>query len=238
MAHPVRNHQRQSRHMTPAQRASFIRKHTLVDRPALLPEISLHLASSLLPLWQESEAIWEEVGAPPPFWAFAWAGGQALARWILDNPGQVAGRSLLDFGAGSGVVAIAAAKAGAAPVVAVDIDPMAAAAMALNAALNKVELEIVTQDLIGRTDGAWEIVAAGDICYEQPMSDRALTWLQALAAKGVTVLLGDPQRTYLPKYGLEKLAGYSVKTPREIEDSDLRNAAVWRMLLPAVSRDT
>ena len=216
--------------MTPAERGSFIRQHTRLERTPLVPEIELHLASEALPLWQASEEELETIGLPPPFWAFAWAGGQALARWILDSPEMVKGRRVLDFGAGSGLVAIAAARAGAAEVTAADIDPFAAVAIAVNAAHNQVAVTVLVDDLIGRLDGGWQVVLAGDICYERPMAERAFAWLQALAAMGILVLLGDPKRTYLPKSGLEPLARYSVQTSRELEDSDLRNAIVWRVL--------
>lgn len=216
--------------MTPAERKAFVREHTQVERAPLVPEVPLLLASEVLPLWQATEEELHAWGLPPPFWAFAWAGGQALARWILDNPQEVVGKRVLDFGAGSGLVAIAAAKAGAAEVTAVDIDPFAAAAIELNAALNKVELSILTEDLIGRLEGGWEVLLAGDICYEKLMAERAFSWLQQLAGRGCRVLLGDPQRTYLPRSGLELLARYSVKTSRELEDSDIRNGAVWRVV--------
>lgn len=219
--------------MTPAERCSFIRKHTRIERTPLVPEIELHLASEALPLWQASEEELQTIGLPPPFWAFAWAGGQALARWVLDEPASVQGRRVLDFGAGSGLVAIAAARAGAASVTAVDVDPFAAAAIELNATHNQVAVTVVIEDLIGRLDGGWQVVLAGDICYERPMAERAFAWLQALAAMDTLVLLGDPKRTYLPKKGLEPLARYSVKTSRELEDSDLRNAIVWRVLPPS-----
>ncbi|HLS68257.1 MAG TPA: 50S ribosomal protein L11 methyltransferase [Kiloniellales bacterium] len=221
--------------MTPAERGSFIRKHTKVEHTPLVPEIALHLASEALPLWQATEEELEAIGLPPPFWAFAWAGGQALARWVLDRPETVMGKRVLDFGAGSGLVAIAAAKAGAALVTAADIDPFAAAAMELNAAQNRVEINILTDDLIGCLDGGWQVVLAGDVCYERPMAERAFAWLQALTGQGAVVLLGDPQRTYLPKVGLESLVRYSVETTRELEDSDLRNAHVWRVLPPSVT---
>lgn len=213
---------------------AFVLANTVVDTPALLPELRLHLASEVVPLWQASEIALEAAGVPPPFWAFAWAGGQGLARYILDHPEIVKGRSVLDFASGSGLVAIAARKAGAGPVTANDIDPFALAAIALNAAVNDVELQIVADDLVGRIDPAWAVVLAGDICYEQAPAARFFFWLQALAAEGVLVLLGDPGRSYLPKVGLERVTSYAVATTREVEDSDLRNAVVWRVL-PAKS---
>jgi predicted nicotinamide N-methyase len=208
--------------------AAFIRANTAVEAPRLVPEIALHLASEITPIWEATEASLERAGLPPPYWAFAWAGGQALARYLLDHPDQVRGRTVLDFGAGSGLVAIAAAKAGAARVVAADIDHFAAAAIGLNAALNDATIELVTDDIIGRTDG-FDAVLVGDMCYERPLADRVEAWLRALAARGVDVLIGDPGRTYFPKSGVERIARYSVVTTREIEDTDLRMTGVWRI---------
>jgi predicted nicotinamide N-methyase len=208
--------------------AAFIRANTAVEAPRLVPEIALHLASEITPIWEATEASLERAGLPPPYWAFAWAGGQALARYLLDHPDQVRGRTVLDFGAGSGLVAIAAAKAGAAHVAAADIDHFAAAAIGLNAALNDATIELVTDDIIGRTDG-FDAVLVGDMCYERPLADRVEAWLRALAARGVDVLIGDPGRTYFPKSGVERIARYSVVTTREIEDTDLRMTGVWRI---------
>ena len=209
---------------------TFVRDNTAVERPPLVPEIALHLASEVVPLWQSTEKELAESGLPPPFWAFAWAGGQALARYLLDHPAQVAGRRVLDFAAGSGIQGIAALKAGAAAVEAAEIDRFAAAALGLNAALNGVMLTVVEADLIGRPNPGWEVVLAGDVCYEQPTAGRIEDWLRRLAAEGALVLMGDPGRSYLPGEGLERLAAYSVKTSRELEDTDLRNAVVWRVL--------
>jgi len=209
--------------------ATFIRNSTAPERPPLVPEIELFLASEIVPLWQATEADLSELGLPPPYWAFAWAGGQALARYLLDNPEIVAGRRVLDFASGSGLAAIAAALAGAAEVTASDIDPFALAAIRLNAAHNRVTIDATQEDLIGRRD-AWDIVLAGDICYEKPLADRVAAWLRDLAAGGTPVLLGDPGRTYLPKNGLEWVVRYAVRTTRELEDTDVRNAVVWRVL--------
>jgi predicted nicotinamide N-methyase len=213
----------------PADPAAFIRANTRLAAPRLIPEIRLHQADRLLPLWRATEPDLEALGLPPPYWAFAWAGGQALARFLLDRPETVAGKTVLDFGAGSGLAAIAAAKAGAARVIAADIDAFARAAIALNAAANGVRLEISAADAIGTDDPAWQAVIAGDVCYEQPMAARAEAWLRRLARRAL-VLIGDPERTYFPQGGLERLARYRVPTTTEIEDSDLRNAAVWRVL--------
>jgi predicted nicotinamide N-methyase len=210
--------------------AAFIRANTRLEAPPLVPEIELRLASELVPLWQASEAELERQGVPPPYWAFAWAGGQALARYLLDNAQLVRGRAVLDFGAGSGLQGLAAARAGAARVLALDIDPFACAAIRLNAAANALAVEVGSADLIDDPCVAFDLILAGDVCYERPMAGRVERWLKALAAAGKTVLLGDPGRTYLPREGLERVTGYAVKTTREIEDSDLRNAVVWRVL--------
>lgn len=206
----------------------FIRANTAVASPPLLPELKLHLATEVVPLWQMTEAELEATDLPPPYWAFAWAGGQALARYILDNSNIVAGKRILDFGSGSGLVAIAAAQAGAAEVIAAEIDPFATAAIELNAALNGVAIQALIEDLIGRS-GPWDVILAADVCYERPTAERIEYWLKTLAGEGKLVLVGDPGRLYLPKQGLERLATYSVQTTRELEDADLRRTSVWRM---------
>ncbi|WP_200808543.1 class I SAM-dependent methyltransferase [Tistlia consotensis] len=215
--------------MAAADPESFVRSQTAIEAPSLIPELRLHLATEVIPLWQATEADLEAIGLPPPYWAFAWAGGQGLARYLLDQPEVVAGRRVLDFAAGSGVAGLAAARAGAAAVEASEIDAFALAALKLNAALNGLALTVRSDDLVGRDEG-WAVVLAGDVCYERPMAERVFAWLRSLAARGALVLLGDPGRTYLPKAGLERITAYGVRTSRELEDSDLRNAVVWRVL--------
>jgi predicted nicotinamide N-methyase len=210
-------------------RAAFIRANTRPSAPRLIPEIVLHQADTLFPLWRATEPELTAMGLPPPYWAFAWAGGQALARYLLDRPETVAGKTVLDFGAGSGVGAIAAAKAGAARVIAAEVDAFAREAITLNAAANGVAVELASADLIETDDPAWQVVIAGDVCYEQPMAGRVESWLRALARR-VPVLIGDPKRSYFPAEGLALLARYTVPTTTEIEDSDLRAAAVWQVL--------
>ena len=210
--------------------ADFVRRNTAVTAPPLVPEIRLHLATEVTPIWQATEDTLARTGLPPPFWAFAWAGGQALARHLLDHPAEVAGRSVLDFAAGSGLVAIAAAKAGAAAVLAAEIDPFAAAAIAANAELNGAAIDVTTRNLLDTADPRWEIVTAGDVCYERPMADRVTGWLRGLAARGILVLLGDPGRAYLPDKGLTERARYLVPTSRELEDRDTRETIVWQVL--------
>lgn len=212
-----------------ADAASFIRANTAVMSPPLVPEIRLHLASEITPLWQATEQTLARDQLPPPYWAFAWAGGQALARHVLDHPPLVRGRSVLDFGAGCGLLAIAAAKAGAAAVTAAEIDPFAAAAISLNAALNAVEVDVETADVIGRARAPWQVVLVGDMCYERPLAERLTAWLRVMAAEGILVLLGDPGRNYLPKDGLTALARYNVPTPLDLEDRTTREGVVWRL---------
>ena len=210
--------------------AIFIRRNTAITAPPLVPEIRLHLATEITPIWQATEETLARSALPPPFWAFAWAGGQALARYLLDHPEAVAGRSVLDFGAGSGLVAIAAAKAGAASVLAAEIDHFAAAAIAANAALNEVAIAVTTADVLDTCDPRWEVVTAGDVCYERPMAERVTAWLRVLAARGSLIPLGDPGRAYLPRYGMQERARYLVPTSRELEDRDSRDGVVWEML--------
>jgi predicted nicotinamide N-methyase len=212
--------------------ALFVRRNTAIIAPPLVPEIRLHLATEITPIWQATEESLARGAVPPPFWAFAWAGGQALARYVLDHPAEVAGRFVLDFGAGSGLVAIAAAKAGAAGVLAAEIDDFAAAAIALNAALNEVAVTVTTVDVIDTADPRWEVVTAGDVCYEQPMADRVAAWLPSLARRGLLVLLGDPGRAYLPANGLRQCTRYVVPTSRDLEDREIRDGVIWQVLPP------
>ena len=208
--------------------AAFIRANTELLHPPLVPEIVLHLASEIVPIWRKTEEELAAEGVPPPFWAFAWAGGQALARWVLDHPESVRGRRVLDFASGSGLSAVAAAKAGAAVVIANEIDAFAIAAITINAKVNDVRVECVHDDLIGRDDG-WETVLAGDVCYEREMSAKVFEWLRRLAARGATVLVGDPGRNYLPKGDMSEIAVYDVQTTRELEDREVRRTKVWRV---------
>ena len=211
--------------------AAFVRDNTALTAPPLVPEVRLHLASEIVPLWRKTEEQLEEQGVPPPYWAFAWAGGQALARYVLDNPEVVRGRAVLDFGSGSGLVAIAAAKAGAASVLAADIDAFAAAAIRLNAEANGANLAVTQDDLIGR-DGGWQTILLGDMCYERPLAERLLVWLEERRRVGASVLLGDPGRSYFPASGTEKLATYRVETTRELEDREIRETSVYALRRP------
>jgi predicted nicotinamide N-methyase len=203
--------------------ALFIRSNTEIVVPPLVPEIHLHLATEVTPLWQATEDSLAQGAVPPPYWAFAWAGGQALARYLLDHPEIV-------WGAAAGGVHPPPPGAAPASVTAADIDPFAAAAIAANAALNGVAIDVVTTDLSVGDTRIWKVVTAGDVCYERPMAERAMRWLRFLAGRGSTVLLGDPGRAYVPGGGLCELARYEVPTSRELEGRERCDCFVWRVL--------
>ena len=207
--------------------SAFIRAHTALHEPPLVPELFLHLATEGDALWSMGEEELMATGLPAPFWAFAWAGGQALARYILDSPEVITQKRVLDFGSGSGLVGLAALRAGAQSALAADIDVFACAAAVLNADANGLMLTATSKNLVGE-DGPWDAILVGDMCYEQPLAGEVETWLQDQAAKGVDVFIGDPGRTYLPKDRLQKLISYAVKTSRELEDTDVRNTSVWQ----------
>ena len=212
---------------SPAEnRAAFIRANTRLVVPPLAPQMRLHLADEAVELWTKTEAELQASGLPPPFWAFAWAAGQALARWIGDHPERIVGRRVLDFASGSGIVAIAAALAGARKVEASEIDPFAQAAIVLNAGENGVAVEALCEDMVG-TDRGWDVALAGDIAYERDMAGAAFAWLEGLARRGALVLIGDPHRSYLAADRLECLAEYSVPTTRVLEDADIKRTGVF-----------
>jgi predicted nicotinamide N-methyase len=215
---------------TAEARRAFILEHTRLEPPPHTPELKLHLASEITPIWKMTEEALQEIGLPPPFWAFAWAGGQALARYVMDHPQIVAGQGVIDFAAGSGIVALAAKKAGAARVLAADIDPFCESAVMLNAEVNGVAVEFTGQDLLDAPPPAWaRVILAGDICYEKPLAERVMAWLRAARAAGAAVLIGDPGRSYFPREGLVKLAEYQVPTTRELEDMEVKKTAVWEL---------
>jgi predicted nicotinamide N-methyase len=214
---------------TLAGRRAFILENTRLQAPPHTPELQLHLADEITPIWKLTEEALAEIGLPPPFWAFAWAGGQALARYVLDNPEIVAGKRVIDFASGSGLVAIAAMKAGAASVLAADIDVFCEAAIGVNAAANGVEVAFTEVDLLGAPPPATDVLLAGDICYERPMAEAVMAWLGQGRAAGASVLIGDPGRTYFPKDGLSKLAEYQVPTTRELEDMAVKRTSVWTL---------
>ena len=204
--------------------SAFVLANTEAASPPLVPEIVLRLASEVVPLWERTEAFGEK-NAPPPYWAFAWPGGQALARYILDNKETFRGRSVLDFGAGSGLVAIAAAMAGA-KAVAAEIDPLSIAAMRINAAANGAKVECIENDIVGDDQG-WDAVCFGDMCYERPLAERILPWALTIAERGAEVLLGDPGRNYFPSSNVRRIARYDVPTSRDLEDRDMRETSVY-----------
>jgi predicted nicotinamide N-methyase len=213
---------------TAAGAEALVREFCRVAKVPSVPEVRLYLAQELVPLWQATE--WRAAAAqPPPFWAFAWPGSIALARYVLDTPEVVRGRRVLDFGSGSGLAAIAAILAGATDVVAMDVDPLATSAQLLNAALNGSVLRTETVDATtyGRADA--DVVLAGDVCYEREPAEAAVAWLRTQAAEGRTVLLADPGRHYAPSHGLQLLETYDVPVLRELESVDVKRTRLWRM---------
>jgi predicted nicotinamide N-methyase len=205
--------------LTPNSAKNFILDNTALMAPPHVPEILLHLADEAHDLWQRTEDELAEIGLPPPFWAFA--------RYILDNPSDVHGKRVLDFASGSGLVAIAAAKAGAAEVIAADIDPFCATTIRLNAEANGVGIKFLGSDCIG-TDAGWDVVLAGDVFYDRSFADRLMPWFATLKARGADILVGDPGRSYMPKAGLEPLAVYEVAVTRALEDALVKRTTVWR----------
>ena len=212
-----------------SDKVAFILANTRLRPVPLVPEISLHIADEAVPLWQKTEEDLGEMGLPPPFWAFAWAGGQALARYVLDHAEIVRGKDVLDLASGSGLVAIAAMKAGARQVRATDIDAFACAAIGVNAGINGVIVPATSDDLLATEDGGWDVILAGDIFYERETAERAFSFLARHAARGAAILIGDPSRTYLPKSRLAMLAEYSVPVTRELEDNEIKRTAVWTL---------
>ena len=212
-----------------AARRDFILANTRLQPPPHTPELRLYLADEVTPIWRLTEEELGRLGLPPPFWAFAWAGGQALARYLTDNPVEVAGKRVLDFATGSGLVAIAAMKAAAAEVLAADVDPFCAAAVALNAEVNGVAIAFTDANLLHAAPPAVDLILAADICYEQPLADQVMAWLAQARTAGTRVLIGDPGRSYFPKSGLVHLAEYRVPTTRELEDAEIKRTSVWAL---------
>lgn len=210
-----------------ASTEAFIIANTRKLAPPLVPEILLHLAEESLPIWQKTEEQLGEMNVPPPYWAFAWAGGQALARYMLDNACLLAGKHVLDLGSGSGLTAIAAMKVGAASVLASDIDLMALAAIRLNAGLNGVAVTTTADDLLAKSPGAYDVVLVGDLFYERALADRVSRFIDAASTQGALVLIGDPQRNYFPKGRFASAAEYQVPVTRELEDAESKRTSVW-----------
>lgn len=215
--------------MTIADPTAFILANTRLQPVSHTPEISLWLADEITPIWRLTEEELGEMGLPPPFWAFAWAGGQALARYLLDHPETVRGRAMLDLASGSGLVGIAAMKTGAAHVLCADIDPFCEAAVALNAEANDVVVGFTAANLLDRDPPVVDLICAGDVFYERPMAERVIAWLKAARDRGVDVLIGDPRRSYFPKGDLVQLAEYEVPTTRELEDQAVKRSGVYRL---------
>jgi predicted nicotinamide N-methyase len=205
----------------------FVRANTVLATPSLIPELKLHLASVATDLWEATEASLVRTGLPPPYWAFAWPGGQALARHLLDKPETARARRVLDFAAGCGVAALAAARTAAASIAASEIDAFARAALALNAAANGLAIDVLDRDVLAVPAEDWDLILAGDVFYEKPMADRVWPWLKAAAARGIAVLVADPGRAYLPDTGLVEIARYAVPTTLDLED---RTERVTRVL--------
>src|SRR5476649_730910 len=216
----------------PADPEGFIRANTQLEAPAMVPEFKLWLASEYVPIWQATEAWLEEQNVDPPYWAFCWPGGQAIARFLLDNPERVRGKKVIDFAAGSGVSSMAAARAGATSVIANDIDLLSLIAAKLNAEANGLTVATSADDWLAGVDGVpqADVVIAGDVCYEKEMSVRALAWLRGHANAGRLVLLGDPGRNYFSAQGLEELARYEIPTSLQLENRGMRETVVWRVL--------
>ncbi len=210
--------------------ADLVRRRTRLQRPPAVPELALHLADDMTRAWEDVERELDRGELAPPFWAFAWVGGQALARHVLDVPAEVRGRRVLDLATGSGLVALAAARAGAAHVLAVDVDPIALTAVAVNARANGLAVEVACEDLTAGPVPDVDVVLAGDVCYDRDMVAAVLPWLCRAAAAGVRVLLGDPGRSYLPQQGLERLAELDVATTRDLEGADVRTVRVYALL--------
>jgi predicted nicotinamide N-methyase len=206
--------------------AAFVRANTILSAAPHVPEIRLRLATEITPIWQATEAWLAERNVEPPFWAFAWPGGQALARHVLDHPAKVAGRRVLDFAAGGGVAAVACAMAGASPVEAAEIDPMALAVIRLNAEANGVEV-VAVGDVVG-ADCRWDLIICGDVCYEAPMTGHIMPWLTRMACDA-EVWIADPGRAYLPRTGLVPFAKYRIETTLELEDRASRDVVLYRL---------
>lgn len=210
-------------------RSGFILGNTRLLAPPLVPEIRLHLAEESLPIWRKTEEELGEMGLPPPYWAFAWAGGQALARYILDHADRLCGHTVIDVGAGSGLSAIAAAKVGARRVEASDIDTVAVTAIGLNAAANGVLVAATSNDWLGGAPPPADIVLVGDLFYERELSERVMAFVRAAATRGSLVLVGDPRRNYFPTDAFTAVAQFEVPVTRELEDAEIKRAAVWQL---------
>jgi predicted nicotinamide N-methyase len=212
-----------------ADRCRFILEHTEFLPVPLVPEVSLYLAHEAVPLWQKTEEELGSIGLPPPFWAFAWAGGQALARYVLDNSQTVHGNRVLDLASGSGLVAVAAMMAGASEVLAADIDVFAIQAIGMNVAANNVQVSVANEDLLDAAPPAMDVILVGDLFYEKTLAGKLLGWLVQARKNGSVVLIGDPGRSYLPRDKLVSCAAYEVPVTRDLEDAEIKHTQVWRL---------
>ena len=213
----------------PASRRALVLARTRLQRPPTVPELELHLADDMDAAWASLQAELDDGSLPPPFWAFAWLGGQAVARHVLDAPDSVAGRRVLDLATGSGLCALAARLAGAAKVTAVDVDPFAVEAVALNAAHNRLAVDARLADLLDEPPPDVDVVLAGDVFYDAQMAARVQPWLADARRAGARVVVGDPGRHYLPRALLTELAAYDVPTTRDLEGVDVKRVRVYEL---------
>jgi predicted nicotinamide N-methyase len=212
-----------------SRRRALVARHTRLQPLRDVPTVRLHLADELDPVWRATAEALDAAEVPIPFWAFAWAGGIAIARYLVEHPEAVAGRTVLDLATGSGLCAIAALRAGAVRATGADIDPFAEAAVALNARANAVRVGFVGRDLLDDEPPAADVILAGDTWYEGPLAERVLPWLAQAATHGTSVLVGDPGRRYLPAIGLVQLAAYDVHTTTQLEDRAVVAARVFTL---------
>ncbi|MEV7603028.1 50S ribosomal protein L11 methyltransferase [Kitasatospora sp. NPDC089797] len=215
-------------HQADTDRAFILRETELTPVP-FVPEIRLHMAPDAIALWESTERERGEAGLPPPFWAFAWAGGVAVARYVLDHPELVDGKAVLDIAAGSGLVGVAAALRGARDVRAAEIDAYAVSAVGLNAGANGVRVAAALVDLVDGDGAPADVVLAGDVFYERAMAGRFLPFLERAAARGATVIVGDPGRAYLPRDRFTAVAAYQVPVVADLEDASVKTTTVWRL---------
>lgn len=216
-------------HDDPAAVRRFIASNTRLMRPPLVPELQLHLAEESLEIWRRTEEELGQLNVPPPYWAFAWAGGQALARVVLDNSGFVRGKRVLDLGCGAGLASVVSLLAGATSVLAADIDRIALIATEMNAEANGVSVRTTARDLLDGLEDPVDVVLVGDLFYERQLADRVLALVEPLAKSGVLVLVGDPQRNYFPRGRFREVAAYKVPVTRDLEDAEIKNTAVWQV---------
>jgi predicted nicotinamide N-methyase len=216
---------------SPARLRAFVRAHTRLQPVADLPGVRLYTAEDVMTVMHLAGVELGQTDPPLPFWAFPWAGGLAVARYVVEHPVEVAGREILDLASGSGLCAIVALQLGAASAQAVDIDPLAGAAIALNAQANGVRIAFSRHDILDDPPPATDVILAGDVCYEETMAERMLGWLRQAAANGTRVLIGDPGRAYFPT-GLPRLATYRVTTSHELEDAEVKPSAVYTLPAP------